>query len=427
VSVPFVESSPFPVRAGNFVRPLIDGLDAFRRICEAIESAHHNVFVTIAFIHPDFLMPDGRGSLFDVLDRATERGIDVRAVFWRTNPESAAHEETTFGGRAHQREMLSARESNLAIRWDRALGGYCHHQKSWIVDAGQPTETAFVGGINLNPSQLVSPGHEDAPDGVHDAYLEVTGPAAGDVHHNFAERWNGASERHLTDGTWGAASSSDLCYPTQASDPAGFSKVGVSTVQIQRTWPAQRERTINAQYLQAIDAAEQTIYIENQALEDRGIIARLDAALHRGVIVIALLPAEPQPALAPLNVHRQFTCSSLAARQSNGERSNIHIHAKLMLVDDVFATIGSCNLRTRSLQNHTELNASVYDPSMVRALRCELFSEHLMTSTEDLDDREALRLYAETARDNARTRIDWQGNVRATDVSNRAQDRGRTP
>jgi cardiolipin synthase len=81
VSVPFVESSPFPVRAGNFVRPLIDGLDAFRRICEAIESAHHNVLVTIAFIHPDFLMPDGRGSLFDVLDRATERGIDVRAVF----------------------------------------------------------------------------------------------------------------------------------------------------------------------------------------------------------------------------------------------------------------------------------------------------------------------------------------------------------
>ena len=149
--------------------------------------------------------------------------------------------------------------------------------------------------------------------------------------------------------------------------------------------------------------------------------------MHRGVIVIALLPAEPQPALAPLFAHQQFTCASLAARQSNGERSDIHIHAKLMLVDDVFATIGSCNLRTRSLQNHTELNASVYDPSMVRALRCELFSEHLMTSTEDFDDRDALRLYAETARDNARARIDWQGNVRATDVSNRAWDWERTP
>jgi phosphatidylserine/phosphatidylglycerophosphate/cardiolipin synthase-like enzyme len=295
VSVPFVESSSFPVRSANSVCPLIDGLAAFRRICEAIESARHSVFVTVAFLHPDFLMPDGRGSLFDVLDRATQRGIDARVLFWRTNAESAAHEETTFGGHPVQREMLAARESGFAIRWDRALGEYCHHQKSWVVDAGQPTETAFVGGINLNPHQLAGPGHEDAPGGAHDAYLEVTGPAAGDVHRNFVERWNGASERHLTDGTWGAAGSADLCHSTQVSDPAG-----VSTVQIQRTWPAKREHTINTQYLQAIDAAKQTIYIENQALEDRGIIARLDAALHRGVIVIALLPAEPQPALAPL-------------------------------------------------------------------------------------------------------------------------------
>ena len=90
--------------------------------------------------------------------------------------------------------------------------------------------------------------------------------------------------------------------------------------------------------------------------------------------------------------------------------------------DDVFATIGSCNLRTRSLQNHTELNASVYDPSMVRALRCELFSEHLMTSTEDLDDRAALRLYAEIARANAQRRADRQGNVLATGASNRLDE-----
>ena len=67
MSVPFVESGPFPVREGNLVRPLIDGQAAFRRICQAIESARHSVFVTVAFIHPEFVMPDGRGSLFDVL------------------------------------------------------------------------------------------------------------------------------------------------------------------------------------------------------------------------------------------------------------------------------------------------------------------------------------------------------------------------
>ena len=35
--VPFVESASYPLRAGNAVRPLVDGEPAFRRICEAVE------------------------------------------------------------------------------------------------------------------------------------------------------------------------------------------------------------------------------------------------------------------------------------------------------------------------------------------------------------------------------------------------------
>ena len=45
--------------------------------------------------------------------------------------------------------MLDARGSRFRIRWDRAPGPYCQHQKSWLIDAGQASETAFVGGINL--------------------------------------------------------------------------------------------------------------------------------------------------------------------------------------------------------------------------------------------------------------------------------------
>ena len=68
------------------MRPLIDGLPAFRRICEAIESAERSFFATIAFVHTDFVMPDDRGSLFDVLDRAAARGLDVRVIFWQSDP-----------------------------------------------------------------------------------------------------------------------------------------------------------------------------------------------------------------------------------------------------------------------------------------------------------------------------------------------------
>ena len=84
-----------------------------------------------------------------------------------------------------------------------------------------------------------------------------------------------------------------------------------------------------------------------------------------------------------------------------------------MLVDDAWATIGSCNLHTYSLFGNTEMNASIWDPQMVRALRCELLKEHLDRDTADIDDRAALRLYQEIAREN-RHRHDandfkWQG------------------
>ncbi len=48
--VPFVSSGPYPIRAGNTVRPLVDGEPAFRAICEAAEAARHSVCVTVAFL-----------------------------------------------------------------------------------------------------------------------------------------------------------------------------------------------------------------------------------------------------------------------------------------------------------------------------------------------------------------------------------------
>ena len=71
--VPFVRTGSYPARAENAVRPLVDGIPAFRRICEAIETARDRVWVTVTFMWPGFEMPDGRGSALDVLDRAAAR------------------------------------------------------------------------------------------------------------------------------------------------------------------------------------------------------------------------------------------------------------------------------------------------------------------------------------------------------------------
>ena len=177
--VGFASDASYPVRPDNHVRPLIDGIPAFRRICEAVEAAQSSAWVTVAFIDRDVPMPDGRGSFFDVLDRAALRGVDVRALFWR-EPRIAEVEPGSnhFEGTAEERHWLAERGSRFTARWDRLPDGWCQHQKSWLIDATLPGEIAFVGGINLDADSTRSgPGHAEGDhEHVHDVYLELHGP-----------------------------------------------------------------------------------------------------------------------------------------------------------------------------------------------------------------------------------------------------------
>jgi phosphatidylserine/phosphatidylglycerophosphate/cardiolipin synthase-like enzyme len=406
------------------VRAFIDGPQIMQRIGEAIAQARHSIWLTVAFYSDDFLLPgeQGRGQepLFDVLDRAVARGIDVRLLIWRPNPETAPSPRM-FGGSPEHRALLAKRGSRLKIRWDRAATVFCQHQKSWVIDAGQPSETSFVGGLNLTSVAMR----------LHDVYVEVTGPSATDVRHNFVERWNEASDRHASDGNWFCDASDELPYADRPR-PA----CGPSTVQIQRMLDARRypparvERSILEQYQRAIDAARRTIYLQNQAIPMPEVARYLLAAVERGVEVVMLVPAVPEgyvfdarhdpaeasrfwgiEALAP---HANFTLAGLAALH-DGKRRVAYVHAKMMVVDDVWVTVGSCNLHPFSLDGHTEMNASIWDADVARTLRTALFDQHLGVGTATLDDRAALQAFRDIARKNRdqleRHAPEWQGRV----------------
>lgn len=419
----------YPRRDGNRVRPLVDGEPAFRRICEAVEAARRRVWVTVAFLDHDVPMPDGRGSFFDVLDRAAARGLDVRALFWR-EPElpRLAPDSAHFAGTDNERSDLQARGARFRARWDH-LPRYCHHQKSWVIDAGEPGELAFVGGINLDRGSVVPPGHPPRPGepSVHDVYLEVAGPASTDVAHNFVQRWNEASERGRPDGCWpDPGMADDLPFPSRLAAPAGD-----APVQITRTVRAGRytsevaalgaapfriaagETSVLEQYLAAIDAAREGIYVENQFLASVPVLAHLAAALQRGVEVVIVLPGAPMPAvraaraeptarpffdaLAVLGMRPNFTLVGLAATDPAGRRHDVYVHAKIMLIDDAWATIGSTNVLTRSFHADTELNASVWHPATVRALRETLLREHAGIDTGAMELSAALQAFVEFA------------------------------
>jgi cardiolipin synthase A/B len=416
--IPGTTSGPYPARPGNRVQAFIDGPQIMRRIGEAIANARHSVWLTVAFYSDDFLVPDGHEPLFDILDRAVARGVDVRLLIWRPNPETAPSPRM-FGGSAEQRALLGKRASRFKIRWDRAATVFCQHQKSWVIDAGQPSETSFVGGLNLTSVAMR----------LHDVYVEVTGPSATDVRHNFVERWNEASERHAPDGNWMCDGTDELPYADRANEPCG-----PSTVQIQRMLDPSRyvaarvERSILEQYQRAIDTARRTIYIQNQAIPMPEVARPLLAAVERGVDVVMLVPAvaegyvfearnDPREAarfwgIETLGRHDNFILAGLSELRG-GTRRAAYVHAKMMVVDDVWVTVGSCNLHPFSLAGHTEMNASIWDAAVAGDLRRRLFAQHLGVDAVALDDRAALRQFRDIARGNRlkleRREADWQG------------------
>jgi cardiolipin synthase A/B len=449
---PFVTTGSYPTRAGNSVQLLIDGEPAFRRICEAIETAQHRVWVTVTFMWPGFQMPDGQGSALEVLGRAAKRGVDVRIIFWRPDDETAALRRNAFWGAPEHFDVLQRLEAPISIRWDRAHVGFCQHQKTWLIDAGEDTQTAFVGGINLNPHSVVTPGHAGEGQN-HDAYLELSGPAVVDVQHNFVQRWNEASERHTDDGCWGQQGHDNIVFPVHLPIERG-----TATVQIQRTTHSGRyqdgratvnghafdialgERTNFDQYCLALRSARRTIYMENQYLEVLEIVKELRDALRRGVEVVLLMPAVPDispsayeslerkaffEARSALGRYSNFTLAGIAGLGADGCRKPVYVHSKLMLIDDAWATVGSANLHRFSMFGNGELNVAIFSPDSVRAFRVALFEEHLGLDTKELDDITALQRFRQISQANREKLLanngDWQGLAFSLDISTYGQ------
>ncbi len=168
--------------------------------------------------------------------------------------------------------------------------------------------------------------------------------------------------------------------------------------------------------MKAIDAAQSSIYIEDQSIGAPEFVEKLVVALSRGVEIVYLMPAEANvlmrewrrlpksksffDQLSALGQYENFTLAGIAATGPDGVSRNIFVHAKTALIDDHWATIGSCNIGARSFFGDTKLNASFWAPDVVRALRCDLFTEHLGVDTSALNDRAALTIFRQTAQAN---------------------------
>nr|MDQ2717673.1 phospholipase D-like domain-containing protein [Chloroflexota bacterium] len=130
------------------------------------------------------------------------------------------------------------------------------------------------------------------------------------------------------------------------------------------------------------------------------LLQALSGALARGVMVLLLLPDNP-------NVGREFTDEGLkylweqapqAVEQGRlqaytlgssfrrDERMlyrSIYVHSKVAIVDDAWITLGSANLNNRGMRDDTAMNVALMQPEIAQALRILLMTEHLGVCDED--------------------------------------------
>jgi phosphatidylserine/phosphatidylglycerophosphate/cardiolipin synthase-like enzyme len=450
-------SAEHPWSAGNEVRPLIHGAAYLSelRTCITQMQAGDLLMFTDWRGDPDQLM-DGPGTeVSGVLSDAARRGVVVKGLVWRSHLDRLSFSEQE---NRHLGEEIN-RAGGEVVRDMRVRAGGSHHQKFVVLrHPGRPElDVAFVGGIDLCHSRLDDSSHAGDPQRQpmaktygdrppwHDIQVAVRGPAVGDVEDVFRERWEDPAPLNrnplsrLADRMRGEDVEPGALPPKLPSPTPR----GSQCVQLLRTYPRKRpafpfardgERTIAGGYEKAVGVATSLIYVEDQYFWNAGIVASFAEALRRSatlhlVVVIPLQPDQDGRFTKPPNLVGRQQAIDLV-RRAGGDRVGVYgienhrgvpvyVHAKVAIIDDVWASVGSGNINRRSWTHDSELACAIVDDTrdkrppesvdrlgagaraFARQLRLDLAAEHLDRQPEDVDDLcdpvAAFRAFAESA------------------------------
>jgi phosphatidylserine/phosphatidylglycerophosphate/cardiolipin synthase-like enzyme len=425
---------------GNHVTFLIDGVSYFTSLAEVISSLepHDEVRFTDWRGDGDERVSGNGTSIAALLADSCRRGVDVRGLLWRSHSDRFA-----FSSKENRRLAVEVTEAGGEVLLDeRVRRGGSHHQK--MVLFRHPSflerDVVFIGGIDLSHGRRDDIGHDGDHQVIkldprygrrppwHDVQLEIRGPAVTELDHTFRERWEDPTPLNHAGRLRSELSrvmSRDRVarpLPARLGDPPTH---GGHAVQVLRTYPSRRprypfapngERSVARAFAKAINRARTLIYIEDQYFWSVEIARLLAKALRRqpGLQVIGIVPRYPdKDSKLSGPPSRLAQARALAILQNaGGERvgiydveneigTPIYVHAKVCVIDDVWATVGSDNLNRRSWTHDSELSCAVIDSELderipldpgglgdgsrkfARALRLSLWAEHLGRSADD--------------------------------------------
>jgi phosphatidylserine/phosphatidylglycerophosphate/cardiolipin synthase-like enzyme len=402
---------------GNLVRPLIHGSVYFRELYDAVEAAEAGDLVLFTDWQGDAdeqLIGEPGSEVVEVLGRADERGVDVRGLVWRSHVD-----QTGFfaSENRHLGEQLQKRGAEVLLDMRVRTGG-SHHQKFVVIRyRDDPArDVAFVGGMDLahNRRDDADHGGDPQPQALteeygdhppwHDVQVMIHGPAVHDVEKVFRERWEDptplsqAPWRRLADRIRRLDTSPDP-LPEQRPAPP---EAGHHVVQLLRTYPNLRhgrdypfarggERSVARGYSKAVARAERIVYVEDQYFWGHDVAEVFAPTLRdhpelRLVVVIPLVPDIAGLNRVPQYLGRERALDTLmriapgrvaAYGIENHAGTPVYVHAKVCVIDDIWASTGSDNFNRRSWTHDSELSAVVLDRDYALDLRLTLAAEHL--------------------------------------------------
>ena len=369
----------------------------------------------------------------ELLSSAALAGVLVRGLVWRSHLDTLQFSEEE---NRHLGKVVNA-SGGLCLLDMRVRAGGSHHQKFVVLrHPGRPElDCAFVGGIDLchsrrddavhvgdNQRQQMAAVYGSRPPW-HDVQLQVRGPVVGDIETVFRERWEdpallSRNPFHMMRDHEVRGNPELRKLPIQSPDPP---ECGAHAVQLLRTYPLRRpnypfapagERSVARGIVKALRRAQRLIYIEDQYLWSPSVIGPFCAALEAqpALLLIAVLPLYPDQdgrfSRVP-NLVGRYEALKMLRRAGRGrvatyglenhQGTPVYVHAKVRIIDDEWATVGSDNINRRSWTHDSELSCAIVDEtvafktdlpgrSFALALRLALAREHL--DRHDDDDRD---------------------------------------
>jgi phosphatidylserine/phosphatidylglycerophosphate/cardiolipin synthase-like enzyme len=414
---------------GNRAEPLIHGSTYFDHLATEVEelSDGDHLFFTDWRGDPDEKMREDGPTIAELFCGAAERGAVVKGLMWRSHLDKFAYSEQE---NQHLGDVIEQAGGEVLLDQRVRFGG-SHHQKLVVIrHPGAPErDVAFAGGIDLCHSRRDDEWHRGDAQSVrmskrygdhppwHDVQLRLQGPVVGALDMTFRERWNDPAPLDtLSPIAWieDKIRGADLKPGKLPERPPDPPVCGPHAVQVLRTYPdahfeydfaPRGERSIARGYSKAVRRGRRLIYLEDQYLWSKRVAGLFARALadNPDLHLIAVVPRHPDVdgrlALPPNMIGRRQAIN--ACREASPHRVHVfdvenhdgtpvYVHAKVCVVDDIWACVGSDNFNRRSWTHDSELSCAVLDEhqEFARDLRLRLMREHLDRAADGSEDGE---------------------------------------